>query len=296
MVKQKKIWCLIFLSLLLTGISCVTRAETNTLSLFLAQNDDAGTVSSKLPGSDIGDNPAGTQSHELAKKDCSNLGYEITLFTPCSGEDATRLWRQTKILMIGGIGVAAFIALLPEDLSGWEKGTWERGQLLDKWKENVKAGPVWDRDKWYINYIGHPYFGGVYYQAARKSGYNQWNSFTYSFLMSTFYWEYGLEAFAETPSIQDLVVTPVGGWVYGEWAHNKEKEIRRNGNLAMGSEFWGSVALFLLDPVGVVDDWCCASKEVEVTALGIMRWPVQQYSSEVSPGEDYWGVRFAMQF
>ncbi|WP_422121346.1 DUF3943 domain-containing protein [Photobacterium damselae] len=26
--------------------------------------------------------------------------------------------------------------------------------------------------------------------------------------MSTVYWEYGVEAFAEVPSIQDLVVTP----------------------------------------------------------------------------------------
>jgi hypothetical protein len=296
MVTQKKICSLTFLSMLLTGISCVTQAETTSLPLYLDADNDIGAITLNVPDSGSDENISDKQPHQSVKEDCSNLGYEITLFSPCGDEDATRLWRQTKIMMIGGIGVAAFIALLPEDLSGWEKGTWERGQLLDQWKENVTAGPVWDRDKWYINYIGHPYFGGVYYQAARKSGYNQWNSFTYSFLMSTFYWEYGLEAFAETPSIQDLVVTPVGGWVYGEWAHNKEKEIRRNGNLAMGSEFWGSVALFMLDPVGVIDDWCCVSKKVEVTELGIMRWPAQQYSSEVNPGDDYWGVKFAMQF
>ena len=232
----------------------------------------------------------------IAVRDCTALGYQLTLFDPCSDEDAGRLWRQTKIMMVAGFGVVGVIALLPEDVSGWEKGTWERGDLAEKWVENVKAGPVWDEDVWYINYIGHPYFGGVYYQSARKSGYNQWNSFVYSALMSTFYWEYGLEAFAEVPSIQDLFVTPIGGWVYGEWAHQKEKEIRRNGNKALGSQFWGSVALFFLDPVGSIDDWCCVSKKVEVLAFNVSHWPAQQQSLSVNPGRDYWGVRLVIGF
>ena len=33
------------------------------------------------------------------------------------------------------------------------------------------------------------------------------------------------EAFAEVPSMQDLVITPVLGWAYGEWAYQKEMEI-----------------------------------------------------------------------
>jgi len=176
--------------------------------------------------------------------------YRITLFSPGQGEDGERLWSQTKLMFGLGLGVAGFIALLPEDISNWEKDPGE--SLLKKWGDNVKDGPVWDEDVWYINYIGHPYFGGVYYQVARKSGYNQWNSFMYSALMSTFYWEYGLEAFAEVPSIQDLIVTPVGGWVYGEWAYNKEKEIRSNGGLVWGSRGWGNTALFFLDPVDTI--------------------------------------------
>ena len=112
------------------------------------------------------------------------------------------------------MGVAGVLALMPESITNWEK---DDVQLMNKWWDNVQSGPVWDRDDHVINYIGHPYFGGVYYQAARKSGYRQWDAFMYSTLMSTFYWEYGIEAFAEVPSIQDLVVTPTLGWVYGEW-------------------------------------------------------------------------------
>lgn len=272
----KRIWKSAFLSLLLSLIASSVHAEKESLPLTLASNN--------------------VSSIETASRNCDNLGYKITLFNPCGDEDAARLWRQTKIMMVAGIGVAGVIALLPEEISKWDKSEYQRGDAFKNWYENVKEGPVWDNDKWYINLIGHPYFGGVYYQAARKSGYNQWNAFTYSALMSTFYWEYGLEAFAEVPSIQDLIVTPVGGWVYGEWAHNKEKAIRANNNLAMGSEFWGSVALFMLDPIGTFDDWCCAGPKVEVTAFNIAYWPAQRQSYTVNGAKDYWGVKLSVQF
>ncbi|MBY5992420.1 DUF3943 domain-containing protein [Ferrimonas balearica] len=172
--------------------------------------------------------------------------YAVSLFSAPNGEDAERVWSQTKSVAWYGVGVAGFLALLPSDFTNWDKSD---DRLLEKWWDNVREGPVWDRDVWYINYLGHPYFGGVYYQVARKSGYRQWDAFVYSFLMSTFYWEYGIEAFAEVPSIQDLVVTPVLGWVYGEWAFNKEREIIERGGTVWGSEGWGSTALFFLDPV-----------------------------------------------
>ncbi|NQZ91390.1 MAG: DUF3943 domain-containing protein [Moritella sp.] len=172
--------------------------------------------------------------------------YQISLFSTPHGEDGERLWSQTKSVAWYGIGVAGFLALLPTDITNWETSD-ER--LIEKWWDNVRQGPVWDRDAWYINYIGHPYFGGVYYQSARKSGYRQWDAFIYSALMSTFYWEYGIEAFAEVPALQDLVVTPVLGWVYGEWAFNQEREIILGGGTVWGSAALGDTALFFLDPV-----------------------------------------------
>jgi len=171
--------------------------------------------------------------------------YQVSLFSDNNGEDTDRLWSQTKSIFGYGFGVIGVIALLPEDISNWDK---EQG-LFNKWSDNVKAGPVWDRDNGPLNLIGHPYFGGVYYQVARKSGYRQWDSFMYSALMSTFYWEYGIEAFAEIPSIQDLVITPVLGWVYGEWAFTTEMDIRADNDEVFGSSILGSTALILLDPV-----------------------------------------------
>lgn len=177
--------------------------------------------------------------------DLTNSAYDISLFSAKNGEDGDRLWSQTTSIFGYGFGVIGLIALLPEDVSNWDK---EQG-IFSKWSDNVKDGPVWDRDTGALNFIGHPYFGGVYYQVARKSGYRQWDAFVYSALMSTFYWEYGIEAFAETPSIQDLVITPVLGWAYGEWAFNTEMDIRKDGGTVLGSSMLGSTALFFLDPV-----------------------------------------------
>ncbi|HSR87334.1 MAG TPA: DUF3943 domain-containing protein [Pontiella sp.] len=171
--------------------------------------------------------------------------YRITLFTPQNGEDGQRLWSQTKSVVFYGFGVAGFLAALPKQATGWDVDP----SLLDNWGNNVKEGPVWDQDNWAYNYIGHTYFGGVYYQVARKSGYRQWDSFIYSLLMSTFYWEYGIESFAEIPSVQDLAVTPLLGWVYGEWAYQQELRIREQNGEVFGSKSLGNIYLFLLDPV-----------------------------------------------
>ncbi|MCK5819546.1 MAG: DUF3943 domain-containing protein [Psychromonas sp.] len=173
--------------------------------------------------------------------------YKISLFHAPNGEDSTRLLNQTYTVIGLGFGVAAALYAMPESVTKWDKD--DARNVFDKWIDNVTEGPVWDRDDMFLNYIGHPYFGGVFYMAARKSGYRQWDSFLYSTMMSTFYWEYGIEAFAEVPSVQDLVVTPVFGWVYGEWTLKTEKDIWLNDAKVMNSKILGNISLFLLDPI-----------------------------------------------
>ena len=174
-----------------------------------------------------------------------NTPYHISVFNPQNGEDGARAWSQTKSVFFYGLGVVGVLAIMPESMTGWDTDT----DIFGKWVDNVTDGPVWDRDNPVYNYVGHTYSGGVYYQVMRKSGYRQWDSFIYTFLMSSFYWEYGVEAFAETPSIQDLVVTPVLGWVYGEWAYQTELKIRDNDNTVIGSRALGNLSLFFLDPI-----------------------------------------------
>lgn len=172
--------------------------------------------------------------------------YSIALFNAPHGEDRERLNSQSKLVGAFIVTTAGVLALLPSDFTQWEDSD---EPLHKRWWDNVRAGPTWDRDEWYLNWLGHPYLGGMFYQVARKSGYRQWDAFIYSALMSTFGWEYGVEAFAEVPSIQDLVMTPLLGWVYGEWAFQKEREIIQRGSTVWGSRFLGNTALLFLDPI-----------------------------------------------
>ena len=177
--------------------------------------------------------------------------YQVALFDVRNGEDSERLWSQTKIMYGFGLGVMGILVLMPEDVTKWESSD---ETYFEKWWNNVKAGPVWDRDQHWLNYLAHPYVGGAYYHVARKSGYRQWDSFLYSAFMSTFFWEYGIEAFAEIPSIQDLVVTPVAGWIVGEWMFETEQDIRLQGGTVLGSQTLGSFSLVLLDPVDAIGE------------------------------------------
>ena len=169
-------------------------------------------------------------------------------FITSENADGRRLRSQTTLLLGAGVAAAGVLYCMPESVTNWDRDDGIE-DLPSRWWKNVSRSPVWDKDDWAINYVGHTYCGGVYYMMARKSGYNQWDSFVYTTLMSTFFWEYGIEAFAERPSIQDLFVTPLGGWLYGEWAYRCEQRIEENDNRVLGSKAIGGISLFLLDPI-----------------------------------------------
>ncbi|WP_416885552.1 DUF3943 domain-containing protein [Marinospirillum sp.] len=160
------------------------------------------------------------------------------------------LGQETRNIAILSVGIMLVIFALPEDISNWERSEMKPGMLGDKWIENNQAGPVWDEDDWVINYIGHPYFGAVYYMVARNQGLNQLESFGYSFLMSALWWEMGIEALAEIPSKQDLIITPLIGSVIGEAFYIWEQRILANNREVAGSPALGQAVLFLLNPAG----------------------------------------------
>lgn len=160
---------------------------------------------------------------------------------------------QTYTILGLSVATVGLMTFLPESVTKWEKDG--DNKVFEKWKDNVSSGPTWDRDEHYLNYIMHPYFGGVYYTAARHAGFNEFESFLYSGVMSTFFWEYGVEAFAEVPSWQDLFVTPFFGAVVGELMFEAEQEIVDTGGEVWGSPTMGNVTLFLLNPVGHIHGW-----------------------------------------
>jgi hypothetical protein len=194
-------------------------------------------------------------SEEAELMDLNTLtsgNYHKSCLLTTEDADCARLASQTGLLFGMGLVTVGILWTLPESISGWDDEDITLKGMEEQWWDNVSQGPEWDNDQWYLNYILHPYCGGVYYQIARNSGYSQLGSFVYTTLMSTFFWEYGFEAFAEVPSIQDLIVTPVGGWLYGEWAYKTEKAINANEDRVMGSKWLGNFSLFLLDPINSI--------------------------------------------
>jgi hypothetical protein len=142
----------------------------------------------------------------------------------------------------------------PESFSNWDKDEVREKGWGKSWIDNVKAGPVKDEDGFFLNGVMHPYGGAIYYMSARGSGYRWWESFIYSGLLSTFMWEYGLEAFVEIPSWQDLIITPVVGSALGEGFFIAKGKIIANNKRVLNSRFLGVTSLILMDPVNEITD------------------------------------------
>lgn len=170
-------------------------------------------------------------------------------------KDWDYLMGQTYTILGLSVATVGLMTFLPESITSWTAEDRDFSNLSQKWWDNVSDGPIWDKDEHYLNYVMHPYFGGVYYTAARHAGFQEFESFLYSFAMSTFFWEYGVESFAEIPSIQDIIVTPLFGAAVGEWMYLAEQQIVANDSEVLNSEMLGSVSLFFLNPVGHIHYW-----------------------------------------
>ncbi|MBI3771590.1 MAG: DUF3943 domain-containing protein [Gammaproteobacteria bacterium] len=164
--------------------------------------------------------------------------------------DSAGLWLDTKLFLLYQVGVVTVLYFSPESVSKWSTQQ-KNGNPFRKWNDNVNSLRR-DHDRWEVNYIGHPYFGAVYYTRARNRGFSREQSLGYATAMSTLY-EYGIEAIFEPASVQDLIFTPVGGAVLGEYFMIGRQKILNKID-ATGEKTWtDSVALFLIDPLGAVN-------------------------------------------
>lgn len=152
--------------------------------------------------------------------------------------------RDTGIIIGGQLAAVGITYVMPESFSSWTPEQKKAG--AKKYKNNV-AHPVMDKDEFYINYLLHPYWGATYYTRARERGLDTVSSFGYSVMMSALY-EFGVEAIAERPSIQDLIATPVLGSLLGALIEPWRDSIKSKQELL----WYDHAALILTDPLGVV--------------------------------------------
>lgn len=179
--------------------------------------------------------------------------YALPYSRTTVSHDWHRLWLNTAVYAGAMVGTLLVLECLPEDATSWNRAEIQKTPMFKRWYENVfKKGPKWDTDSWVFNYIMHPYAGAVYFMSARSCGFNFWQSMAYSAIISSVFWEYGIEAFMERPSIQDLFVTPLVGSVIGEGFYRAKRKLVENDYHLLGSPVLGNIAAFLMDPVNEV--------------------------------------------
>lgn len=100
---------------------------------------------------------------------------------------------------------------------------------LETIKTNFKSKWQWDQSAFQTNQVGHPYQGSTYFAAGRANGLNFYESAVLtSFGSAT--WE--LAAERNLPSMNDLIVTTMGGSALGEMFHRLYIEASATGNKA----------------------------------------------------------------
>ena len=171
----------------------------------------------------------------------NDYGWKIT---PPETPDWKGVVKDTAYFLAYQAVIVGLLYVAPESVSGWSK---EDKEDL-KWRENV-SDPHRDSDDFYINYLLHPYWGATYYIRGRERGLDRGESFLFSTALSTLY-EFGVEAFFEKPSYQDLWSTPVIGSLIGEFVFSP---IREHIRAQPGDLDWADkTILFFTDPLGVI--------------------------------------------
>lgn len=235
---------LVVLSLCLR-VTAAPAVETDQISPWANTLSDRPREFSLLPdklADEVGLAEGWTRDQQLAKAFVLNDADHPA----ATGPDWAGLGRDSAFILGYHLVIAGILWVLPSDVSNWSEREKTRG--AENWVNNVTK-PEWDMDSWWINYITHPYFGAAYYIRARERGFDEVSSFAYSALASAAY-EFGVEAFFEKPSIQDLIVTPVGGALLGAFVF---EPIRNRIKLKQELAWYDHLGLILTDPIGALN-------------------------------------------
>jgi len=171
-------------------------------------------------------------------------------FDAGSFRDRAGLWRDTRYFLGYQVAAIGILYMMPESVTGWTPEQ-KKGYDMSIWWDNA-SHPQQDTDDDYINYGLHPYWGAAYYVRARERGYDGLQSFGYAALLSSLF-EFGVEALFETPSTQDLWVTPVIGSLLGQYFWHVRGNVRDR-EAERGYRSTGDKWLWVLtDPLGTLN-------------------------------------------
>ena len=113
-------------------------------------------------------------------------------------------------------------------------------------KSNYQTGFTYDRDAFTTNLALHPFHGSLFFNSARTNGFSFWESAPFA-LVGSFLWELHMEK--ESPSINDLVNTTVGGMTRGEIQYRVSNMILDNTKSGF-ERFLREAGGLALNPIG----------------------------------------------
>ena len=235
-----------------------------------------------------------------ARQDCEGeTGFSGQGRLGTDGRDREGLRRDTWYFLGYQVATIGILYLMPEGVSGWTEEQKE-GYSMSIWWDNV-THPQIDSDDFYINYLLHPYWGAAYFVRAKERGYSDIESFWYSALLSSAY-EFGVEALFEEPSIQDIIVTPVGGALVGMYfmdvrSNIREREISRGYRTRKDRWLW-----VLTDPLGSLnrkmDKLFGRDTELQIRAYRQARSSTRsmQFAPVASAKDRIYGITLSLRF
>ncbi|MCK9413047.1 MAG: DUF3943 domain-containing protein [Prolixibacteraceae bacterium] len=206
-----------------------------TLLLFFAVETQCKVFPRDLRSWELRESLCSKAKFQANLQDKSLIGYNssdsVAGYYPMRNKHAkfgTKAWRGSLFVFGFEICSSAFLYVSPKSISNWDRSELTLKNCLNNFKRAYKDPPVLDNDLWIVNYVGHPYQGAYFYNAVRSQNASIVQSSLFCFGHSMF-WEYFTEAFFEQPSIQDIIVTPITGIVFGELAHRATIRMSRNG-------------------------------------------------------------------
>jgi hypothetical protein len=158
--------------------------------------------------------------------------------------------KKASIQVLGyNFTMGVFLIIAPESLTKWgNEDKLKIKSILKQYNKTYTTAPVFDKDNWYVNYIGHPYQGSFYYNSLRSQDLSFWNSSLFC-IANTLSWEYLWEGGFEDPSIQDLILTPVIGSLLGELIHRATIYMSKDGFL-----WYEAVLVTALNPAYTINN------------------------------------------
>ena len=121
---------------------------------------------------------------------------------------------------------------------------WSSAVKWERYKKTFSSLPKKiDQDHWSWNFEVHPYMGSQSYLTYRNRGGNWIESFGGAALNSTIY-EYVIAGGTQSPSFNDLIVTPIAGSILGEGLYQFKGFLLKDNYLNM----FEKINITIIDP------------------------------------------------